>query len=251
MFYAGVSKATADTFLTLESELTTIHNGVYTYNNAVFINSRTPFLITCKEHGDFLQQPRAHKQGQGCRKCFFKNNAISKAKAKDIVFAELKDAIGDRFYIDNTFEYVNSYSLVCVTCKECNSKFKKAVYSCLHHKSNCLECKKRKSTWKASRYEGTTATLYYIKIGELYKIGITKNNVATRYKKELASGMNIEVIFTIEYKNGIEAFKEEHRILKDYAMFRYYGDKVLIHGGDSELFTIDIFNKEDNNNEKL
>ena len=33
-------------------------------------------------------------------------------------------------------------------------------------------------------------------------------------------------------------------------MFRYYGNKVLIYGGDSELFTTDIFNKE-YDNEKL
>lgn len=26
--------------------------------------------------------------------------------------------------------------------------------------------------------------------------------------------------------------------------FRYYGDKVLMNGGDSELFTVDIFNNE-------
>ena len=49
MFYAGVSKATADTVLTLESDLIDIHSGRYTYENAVFINARTPFLITCNE----------------------------------------------------------------------------------------------------------------------------------------------------------------------------------------------------------
>lgn len=250
MFYAGVSKATADTFLTLESDLIDIHSGRYTYENAVFINARTPFLITCKEHGDFLQQPRAHKQGQGCRKCFDKHNTEVRKKDKRMVLEELEEAIGDRFVIDTAFEYINSHSMVTVTCKVCNTKFDKPVAVCLHHKSSCLECKKRESTWGSSRYEGAPAILYYLKIGELYKIGITKNSVATRYKKELASGVDIEVIFTIEYKNGVEAFKEEQRILKDYAMFRYYGNKVLIYGGDSELFTTDIFNKE-YDNEKL
>ena len=250
MFYAGTSKTTANTFLTLESDLISIHNGRYTYENAVFINARTPFLITCKEHGDFLQQPRAHKQGQGCRKCFDEHNTEVRRKDKSVALEELEEAIGDRFIIDTAFEYTNSNSIVCVTCKTCNSSFNKSVALCIYHKSNCSECKKRESTWGSSRYEGSPAILYYIKVGGLYKIGITKNSVATRYKKELASGLDIEVIFTIEYSNGIEAFKEEQRILKDYAMFRYYGDKVLMYGGDSELFTVDIFNKE-YNNEKL
>ena len=242
MIYAGTSKTSLQTFTTLEQELMQVHNCKYTYDNAVFTNARTPFLITCPEHGDFLQQPRAHRQGQGCRKCFFKANALVRTKDKDIVVAELELAIGDKFDIDKNFEYINAYSLVNVTCKKCGTLFEKPIYACLHHKSNCLECKKRESTWGSSRYEGASAILYYLKIGELYKIGITKNSVATRYKKELASGVDIEVIFTIEYKNGVEAFKEEQRILKDYAMFRYYGDKVLMNGGDSELFTIDIMN---------
>lgn len=247
MIYAGTSKTSLQTFTTLEQELMQVHNCKYTYDNAVFINARTPFLITCPEHGDFLQSPRAHKQGQGCRKCFFKANALARTKDKNTVMAELECAIGDKFDISKDFEYINAYSLVNVTCKKCGTLFEKPVYACLYHKSSCLECKKRKSTWGSSRYEGSPATLYYIKVGELYKIGITKNSVATRYKKELASGVDIKVIFTIEYENGVEAFKEEQRILKDYAMFRYYGDKVLTYGGDSELFTIDIFGNECHN----
>ena len=142
MFYAGVSKATANTFLTLESDLTAIHSGRYTYENAVFINTRTPFLITCEEHGDFLQQPRAHKQGQGCRKCFDKRNAEVRKKCKSMALEELEEAIGDRFVIDTTFEYINAHSMVTVTCKICNTRFDKPVSVCLHHKSNCLECKR-------------------------------------------------------------------------------------------------------------
>ena len=242
MIYAGTSKKSLQTFTTLEQELMQVHNYRYTYDNAVFINARTPFLITCPDHGDFLQQPRAHKQGQGCRKCFFKANALTLAKDKDTAVAELECAIGDKFNIDKDFEYINAYSLVNVTCKKCGTLFEKPVYACLHHKSNCLECKKRESTWGEARYDGSSAILYYLQIGELFKIGITKNSVATKYKKELSSGMDIKVIFTIEYENGVEAFREEQRILKEYAMYRYYGEKVFLHGGDSELFTVDIMN---------
>ena len=249
MTYAGTSKRAFSTYTTIEQELVLVHDGKYTYGNAVFINARTPFLVTCPIHGDFLQQPRAHKQGQGCRKCFFECYSMARKKPLADVLVELEKAIGDRFIINPEFAYENAYSEVEVTCKCCNSVFSKPIAACLFHKSNCLECKKRKSTWGPSRYEGVPTLLYYIQVNGLYKIGITTHSVATRYKEELRSGIDIKVIFTVEYTNGAEAFKEEQRILRDYAEYRYYGAKVLLRGGDSELFTIDIFNKKGKDNE--
>ena len=69
-------------------------------------------------------------------------------------------------------------------------------------------------------------------------------SVASRYYKELKAGYDIEVIFTIKYSNGAEAFKEEQRILEENTKFRYKGDKMLIDGGDSELFITNIFSNE-------
>jgi hypothetical protein len=45
------------------------HNGYYTYNNTIYINSITDVLITCPIHGDFPQTPVSHLQGHGCWKC--------------------------------------------------------------------------------------------------------------------------------------------------------------------------------------
>ena len=42
-------------------------------------------------------------------------------------------------------------------------------------------------------------------------------------------------------KTTWETFREERRILKEYSKFKYKGDKMLINGGDSELFTTDVF----------
>lgn len=249
MMYAGTSNKTLDTFATLEQELLRVHNCKYTYDSAVFVNARTPFLITCPKHGDFLQQPRAHKRGQGCRQCFFEVNSEGRKKSKELVSEQLESAVGHKFVVDHNFEYTNAYSRANMRCKKCGVTSNKSIYMVLFHAPGCLECAKRSSTWGPSRYEGVPALLYYIKVGNLFKIGITKTSITTRYKDELSKGMGIEVIFTVEYKNGVEAFKEEQRILKDYAAYRYYGDKVFERGGDSELFTVDIFNMEDNHHE--
>jgi len=39
----------------LEKQFNEVHNGIYTYNNAVYINGKTKILITCPIHGDFSQ----------------------------------------------------------------------------------------------------------------------------------------------------------------------------------------------------
>ena len=45
------------------------HNNKYTYDNSVYINTKTKLIITCKEHGDFVQTPHLHLVGKGCKKC--------------------------------------------------------------------------------------------------------------------------------------------------------------------------------------
>ena len=46
-----------------------IHNGKYTYSNFVYVNNTTKGYITCPIHGDFLQTPKNHMNGQGCPIC--------------------------------------------------------------------------------------------------------------------------------------------------------------------------------------
>ncbi len=89
MVYGGSSKATLKTFQTLEADLQKIHSSKYSYDRAVFVNARTPMVITCSVHGDFLQRPRDHKRGQGCRKCFENSNAINRTKSIEVLKAEL------------------------------------------------------------------------------------------------------------------------------------------------------------------
>jgi len=46
------------------------HNGFYSYDKFVYIDAKTPGIITCPKHGDFPQTPDAHvNRTQGCPKC--------------------------------------------------------------------------------------------------------------------------------------------------------------------------------------
>ena len=46
-----------------------IHNGLYSYEHLIYVNSKSNVIITCPKHGDFNQSPAKHLSGQGCWDC--------------------------------------------------------------------------------------------------------------------------------------------------------------------------------------
>lgn len=49
---------------------TDLHKGLYTYEDAVYVDTcKTKLVITCKEHGRFSQTPNSHLRGRGCPEC--------------------------------------------------------------------------------------------------------------------------------------------------------------------------------------
>jgi ssDNA-binding Zn-finger/Zn-ribbon topoisomerase 1 len=46
-----------------------VHNGRYAYPDQQYKDMHTKIVITCNEHGEFLQTPESHLSGRGCPKC--------------------------------------------------------------------------------------------------------------------------------------------------------------------------------------
>ena len=88
-------------------------------------------------------------------------------------------------------------------------------------------------------YEHHEATLYYIKVNDLYKFGITYGNVQSRFSKDISKGIKIETIFEVYFEDGAEAFDIEQAVHKLNTHNRYKGKKILV-SGNSELFTEEI-----------
>lgn len=51
-----------------------IHGELFDYSDVVYEGSEKRIIIKCRKHGDFLQLPRKHLEGQGCQKCSAKAN---------------------------------------------------------------------------------------------------------------------------------------------------------------------------------
>jgi len=63
-----------------------LHNYKYDYSKTIYVNAKTPVIITCPGHGDFEQSSDSHSRGIGCPKC---SSSILSSKAE----LELKDYI--------------------------------------------------------------------------------------------------------------------------------------------------------------
>ena len=62
-----------------------IHGNTYDYSKTIIINNLIKTIITCKIHGDFIQTPDKHRQGQGCPICYEERKGWSKTSWKSLI----------------------------------------------------------------------------------------------------------------------------------------------------------------------
>lgn len=94
-----------------------IHKDTYDYSKVKYINNQTKVIITCLEHGDFLQCPSSHiYKKSGCPICATKHR-INKVKKTQEEFIEQANTIHKNKYIYSKVEYINSLKKVTILCK--------------------------------------------------------------------------------------------------------------------------------------
>lgn len=86
------------------------HKNKYRYQKSIYKNVRTPVIITCPIHGDFLQKPREHLSGHGCPVCA---NALPVSKD---IFLQRAAQIHKNFYIYDKINYENRNIKVEIIC---------------------------------------------------------------------------------------------------------------------------------------
>jgi len=103
-----------------------VQHGKYSYDHFVFVNTHTKGWITCPIHGDFLQTPHNHLQGQGCPICG-KEYAQQWSKNDYAHFLKrAEEKFGKRFIYSNIEkEYENNHSKITIKCNTCGHIFTK------------------------------------------------------------------------------------------------------------------------------
>ena len=79
----GTKKHSTESFI---AKAKTVHGQKYDYSKVEYKNNKTPVIIVCPIHGEFLQRPDSHLNGKGCDRCggtykYTTEEFIEKAKA--------------------------------------------------------------------------------------------------------------------------------------------------------------------------
>lgn len=96
----------------------TAHDYKYNYSKVIYKNSRTPVVIICPIHGEFLQQPVHHMGGHGCAEC---GNTLNSFKKKQWI-EKSKNKIGI-FYIIRCFNETESFYKYGITFNSLKSRY--------------------------------------------------------------------------------------------------------------------------------
>lgn len=86
------------------------HSSKYSYDNVIYIDCHTLISITCPIHGDFLQKPKDHLNGNGCQICggSIRYNTSS--------FIERSKLIHKDKYNYSKVDYINQSTKVTIIC---------------------------------------------------------------------------------------------------------------------------------------
>lgn len=220
------------------------HDIVYDYSLIpINVTSKDVVSIICPSHGLFKQGSQSHYTGANCPQCVIEFTSLAKRNSYEYFIEKAQ------YHHKNTYDYSNvvytnwtdEITIICSKHGQFNQKANIHAYG-----SGCQRCSKEKSEFIFSeRLKNLPTMLYYIKITNtkgvsLYKIGITCNDVYKRYKSELEQGYYIEILNTEIFNNRFDAFYKEQLIIESSKKYKYYGERFLTSGGDTELFVSDV-----------
>jgi len=121
-----------------------IYGDKYDYSKVVYVNSATPVIIVCPEHGEYLKTPGNHLNNhQGCPICGNLNGANKNTMPQDVFLNRVKEIHPEKYDLTET-EYHKINQPVEVRCIEHNLIFDTVASNLLSGVECCPECAKRK-----------------------------------------------------------------------------------------------------------
>ena len=102
-----MKKYTKEEFIEKAKE---VHGNKYDYSKVEYKNSQTKIIIICPIHGEFLQQPYSHLNGNGCPLC------VSLKKRTTETFIEKAREVHGDLYDYSKVKYINKRTKVTITC---------------------------------------------------------------------------------------------------------------------------------------
>lgn len=228
---SGGKKRNTQTFIIDAKE---IHGDIYDYSLVEFKNVHTNVKIICQIHGEFQTLPKLHLSNKrGCPMCSKEKCTTRRRKTMDAFLAEAKEIHGDTYNYEKVI-YKTTDTPVSIVCKE-HGEFNQRPSNHLYG-ANCPKCVKGKGKGLGGYSDeyfinhilerNIPAMIYVTEItcndDRFYKLGITKNDLKSRYQKgRIPEDANITPI--IEHKTTLfNAFLQEQYLLRCLHKHRYF-----------------------------
>lgn len=107
----------------------------YDYSKVNYIDNRTPVIIVCPKHGNFLQSPTNHLNGQRCPYCF------GKRQSNTVKFIAEANELHNFKYDYSKTNYKKALEKVIITCRK-HGDFHQTPSKHLNAKHGCSKCTK-------------------------------------------------------------------------------------------------------------
>lgn len=147
-----------------------IHGNEFSYENTIYINSKTKVKILCKVHGEFEMLPQVHTiQKSKCPSCYGNKKKNTEQFVKESI--EIHD---NSFSYENTI-YKNNSTKVDIFCNKCKNQFSQLPSMHLQGQG-CPFCYGNKKISKDEFYK-------YVKI--LYKNFYTYTDDYSGFRKNI------------------------------------------------------------------
>lgn len=223
-----------------------IHGNKYEYIELINKPPHRFVRLVCDEHGEFTQRLSSHVSGSGCRSCGLKKRWDTRRELySDDMFGDFvrkAKKVHDDFYKYDKKSFLdrNGTNKVKICCPDHGEFFQNPG---MHVAGNgCPECARLKNPGRYcySYFEKNPnererpSILYFVRFEEFYKIGITINTVAERFK---GSGP-YEVMCEVK-TNLFDAFSVEQMVLEKYKKWGYGGNLRITSRGNTERFSIE------------
>lgn len=129
----GVCSGAKYNLQTLLEAMELIHGDMFDYSKVTFTNVKIPVIIICKIHGEFLQTPDKHLQGQGCPKC-------KKSARKDLdYFLITANEIHGNKYDYSKVIFTRMFDNVEIICSK-HGSFWQTPANHINNKQGCSKC---------------------------------------------------------------------------------------------------------------
>lgn len=222
---------------------------MYEFTCSSYHGTQSKIELHCSEHGNHTTSPHGLLHGHvkfGCPKCADVERVAAKTKTFEDFLKDAYTVHGDK-YTYTCKDFINRKSKILCTC-DIHGEFTKSAQKLLSGQG-CFKCKVDALTLEGKLPGGYCETifrrseelqnkpgiLYYLKIKDTYKIGITIN--LKQRIKALKSKFNSEITVIDTYELPLyEAYKLEQDILKQYAKHRISTEQ------STELFSEDVLN---------